>query len=92
MFLHVGNDVVINDRTLIGVFDLENTSVAVATKDFLAKAQKEGRVVNVTYELPRSFLVCEEMGVTTVYICQVSAATIRKRAQPEEETRELTDF
>ena len=80
MFLHLGNDVLINTKNLIGIFDIEKTSISKYTKDFLANAEKMKRIVNVSFELPKSFVVCldEELN-ETVYISQISAATLKKR-------------
>ena len=81
MFLHLGEDTVVRSREVVGIFDIEQTTIGRPTRDFLADAEKGGRVVTVSPELPRSFVVCHhpDRG-ETVYICQISAATLRKRA------------
>lgn len=80
MFLHLGNATVIKTDDIIGIFDLDNTTVSKATRDYLSKAEKAKRVFTVSYELPKSFIVCEnEKGQVTVYICQLSTATLLKR-------------
>ena len=81
MYLHLGMDTVVPAKEIIGIFDMENTTVSKTTRQFLADAQKGGRVVNVTPELPKSFIVCEHEGDETVYISQISAATLRGRAK-----------
>lgn len=67
-------------RDIVGIFDLDNTTISKHTRFFLAKAQKENRVVNVSMELPKSFIVCSENGLEILYISQLSAATLIKRA------------
>jgi hypothetical protein len=80
MFLHLGNDYTVNTKEIIGIFDIENTSVSKITKDFLGNAEKNRRVVYCTYELPKSFVVCLDSELTeTVYISQMSSATLLKR-------------
>lgn len=82
MFLHLGNTTVIHQDDIIGIFDLDNTTVSKITRDYLTKAEKEGKVVNVSTELPKSFIVCEnEEKEITVYICQISTSTLIKRAE-----------
>ena len=81
MYLHLGQNTVVDTEQLLGVFDLDNSTVSKHTRDFLARAQKEGRVVNVSMELPKSFIVCEENGRETVYISQISTATLLRRSQ-----------
>lgn len=80
MYLHLGEDTVVRWSEVVGIFDLEETTVSGNTRLFLADAEKGGRVINVTDELPRSFVVCADReGNETVYICQISAATLRRR-------------
>lgn len=81
MYLHLGQDTIVMTDKITGVFDLDNTTVSKHTRDFLGKAQKEGRVVNVTNEPPKSFLLCEKNGVETVYLSQMSPATLLRRAR-----------
>lgn len=57
MFLHLGQNTVVRTDNIIGVFDMDNSTVSKFTKGFLTKAQKENRVVNVSMELPKSFVV-----------------------------------
>lgn len=82
MYLHIGNDTVINTSELIGVFDIEKTSVSKNTKDFLRDAGKKGRVRYVSGEMPKSFAVCLDKDLNeTVYVTNISAATIKKRIE-----------
>ena len=52
MYLHLGQDTIVNQRDIVGVFDMDNSTISRHTRSFLSKAQKEGRVVNVSMELP----------------------------------------
>ena len=79
MYLHLGQDTVVKTDTVIGIFDLDNATVSKKTRDFLTQAEKDGKVVNVTYELPKSFIVCNDKGKTKVYISQISSVTLLKR-------------
>lgn len=79
MYLHLGSDVVITKKSIVGIFDLDTATISKHTKNYLALAEKEGRVVNVSYELPKSFVVCIEDGNTKVYISQISSQTLSKR-------------
>ena len=79
MYLHLGNDVVINTEKIVAMFDIDACTVSKKTRDFLAAAQKNGEVINVSYELPRSFVVCSDNGKTQVYISQLSTKTLSRR-------------
>lgn len=84
MYLHLGQDSVIRESTLIGIFDLDNTTSSKITRDFLNKAQEEGRTRLVSDDLPRAFVLAEEGGKSTVYLTLLSSQTLFKRAAEEE--------
>ena len=54
MYLHLGNDFIVNERDIVGIFDLEKSSVSKNTKDYLSEATKQKRVINCTLELPKT--------------------------------------
>lgn len=81
MYLHLGQDTVITTETVIGIFDMDECTVSKKTRDYLTAAEKRGRVVNVSFELPKSFVVCEKNGKITVYISQLSSKTLIKRSK-----------
>lgn len=82
MYLHLGQYTVVHTGEIVGIFDLDNSSVSRSTKDYLAQAQKKGWVVNVSEEIPKSFVVCrDKAGETKVYISPISSSTLRKRTK-----------
>ncbi len=80
MYIHLGEDISVRDSSVIGLFDIENTTIGPDTRAFLNKLEQAGRVVSVSDEMPKSFVICMEKGTETVYISSISAATLRKRA------------
>lgn len=81
MYLHLGRDIVVNDKDIIAIFDLDRTTIGKITKKYLSDAEKEKKVINVSDELPKSFIVCENKGNTIVYISQISTTTLLKRSK-----------
>ncbi len=79
MYLHLGQDTVITSDKIIGIFDIDKCTVSKKTRDYLAVAEKNGSVVNVSFELPKSFVVCSEGDEIKVYITQISSKTLIKR-------------
>jgi hypothetical protein len=77
MYIHLGQSVVVPDETVIGVFDMDNTTTSRVTRGFLAGAEKRGSVVNVSEELPKSFIITDGK----IYLSQLSSATIAKRSE-----------
>ena len=80
MYLHLGNETVIRKKDIIGIFDLDNATISVKTREFLRNAEKKGMVINVSSELPKSFVLCREKDELRIYICQLAPVTLIKRA------------
>ena len=81
MYISIGGDMAVRDRSVIGIFDLDNTSWSRHTRAFLAGAETRGEVVGVTDDLPKSFVLTEEFGMGRVYLTQFSSAVLEKRAR-----------
>ena len=81
MYLHLGESTVVREKDIIGIFDLDTTTVMKASRNFINKASKEGNVVNVSFELPKAFVVTRKKKETnkTIYISQLSSQTLYKR-------------
>lgn len=88
MYLHLGQETLVNTDDVVGLFDLDSTTLGKKTREFLAKAESEGRVVNVSTELPKSFVLVSPQkrpGAPPpkqgqrLYISQLSALTLKKR-------------
>ena len=78
MYLSIGNDMAVRDSSIIGIFDLDNTSTSRRTRDFLAKSEENGDVVPCD-ELPKSSILTSEYGFHRVRLTSLSAATLEKR-------------
>ncbi len=93
MYLHLGQAVVVRQQDIVGVFDMDNTTISRFTRSFLQNAEKNGYVEYVSMDLPRSFTVCgpaRRAGRTgarrqKVYISQISPRTLQKRADAGED-------
>lgn len=81
MYIHLGERISVNDTNVIGVFDLENTTIGPDTRNYLNTLEQQGRVVNVSDDMPKSFVVCTENGQEVAYISAISVSTLRKRAK-----------
>ncbi len=80
MYVHLGGDTVVLQKDIIAIFDLELTSISKITREFLHVAEEEGFVVNVSEDLPKSYVLTESDNESRVYISPISAATLFKRA------------
>jgi len=80
MYIHLGQETVVKEDEIIGIFDLDSTTVSEHSRKFISQAEKKGEVFNVSYELPKSFILCNKNKVNTVYISQISSQTLYKRS------------
>lgn len=76
MYIFLGGDVTIRADDVIGIFDIEECSTSRTTVDFLNASAKRLQVVNISDNMPKSFIVTSDK----TYISNVSHNTIRKRA------------
>lgn len=76
MYLHLGGDTVITDKNILGIFDMDTSTVNKATRDYLSKAEKDKKIVYVNYDLPKSFVVTDDK----IYVSPINTATLNKRA------------
>ena len=81
MYIHLGRDYVLNDRDIIGIFNLETTTTSPRGREFLNYAQKNGAVVSLSDELPQCYVLAEGAVVDTVYLSELSPAAMRRRAE-----------
>lgn len=80
MIIHIGNEVYVKSSDVVGIFDMENTSTGSITREFLNHASDTFEVVNVSYSMPKSFIVCEDSnGSRILYITNVSVNTLKNR-------------
>lgn len=79
MYLHIGNEYSVKISDILGVFDIENTTIGKYTKEYLERAEKEKRCVYTTLEMPKSFIIAMKNGREVVYISQLAVSTLRKR-------------
>jgi len=81
MYLHLGQNVVVSETDIIGIFDIDNTTGSHITKEFLKEAEKAGNVIYVSDELPGSYIVSGTEGKNYVHISQLSPQTLLKRSE-----------
>jgi len=79
MFLHLGENVVVPIKDVIGIFDLQNTMYSSDTIQFLRMAEEDGFVERITKEQPKSFVIAEVNKMSKIYLSPISSTTLTKR-------------
>ena len=78
MYLNIGSDMAVREKSIIGIFDMDNTSTSRRTREFLERSEKEGQVVPCD-DLPKSFVLTAEYGLNRVFLTSLSSTTLEKR-------------
>lgn len=81
MYLQIGKEKFIKAEEIIGIFDLDNTTVNKATREYLNSAQKNNEVETVSFDLPKSFIVTKEKNERKIYISSLNTSTLYKRME-----------
>ena len=80
MYLSIGYDFAVRESSIIGIFDLDNTSTSKRTREFLDRAEENGEVVPCD-DLPKSFVLTAEYGFNRVHLTSLNAYTLEKRME-----------
>jgi len=78
MYLSIGNDMAVRDTSIVGIFDMDNTSTSKRTREFLKKAEEQGQVIPCD-DLPKAYVVTMEYGFHRVHLTSFNSATLEKR-------------
>ncbi len=80
MYLNIGTEVLIKDNDILGIFDLDNTTVSKFTREYINTAAKKGECTTISFEeLPKSFIVTTKNDKKEIFISPLNTSTIFKR-------------
>ena len=79
MYVSIGADMSVRESSIIGIFDLDNTTCSKRGREFLERAEKDGSVIDVTGDLPRAFVLTREYGLERVYLTGLSSRALSQR-------------
>lgn len=78
MFLHIGGNISVPKKNVVGIFDAEKMKKSTISKEFLDLAKSEGII---EYSAPdqkrKSFIITTEK----IYYSPISSLTLQKRAE-----------
>ena len=78
MYLPIGNDMAVRESSIIGIFDMDNTSTSKWTRAFLSRAEKEGEVVPFD-DLPASFILTTEYAMTRIFLSEQPTRRLKEK-------------
>lgn len=82
MYLSIGNTTIIRYQDIVGIFDLDNTTQSRCTRNFLERGEREGKLISLGDDLPKSFVVCAIPDrEQKIYVVQPASATLKGRIE-----------
>ena len=93
MYLHIGNGITVRKKNIIGIFDLDSSTVSSVTKKYINKNEKEGNIIYGDNDLPRTFILHEEeIGEEKIYkikLSRISSQGLKIRAEGDDYSENL---
>ena len=83
MYVHIGNNRIVNEKNIVGLFDIDTTSMSRSTKNLLSEAEKEGRLSLCDDGIPKTFILTDD---DSVYFTRLSARTVADRIRGRRDT------
>ena len=81
MFLHLGENVVVPIKDIIGILDIETSSYSSDTIQFIRMAEEDGFVERINDEIPKSCIIAEVDKKSKIYLSPISSTTLSKRTE-----------
>ena len=76
MYVDIFSDDLVRKSDIVGIFDLDNTTIHRWTNDFLKRKQDEEKITYLFSDIPKSFIL---MSDGSVYVVEHSSRILRKR-------------
>lgn len=80
MYFFASGYKILNSDDIIGIFDTDTSTVSAVTRSTLRKAESEKRMESITREIPKSFIITDEIEGGKIYMSQISPKILKKRA------------
>lgn len=81
MFVHIGSGKSLKKKEVIGIFDLDTSTVSKITREFISGKEKMGEVKYNDSDLPRSFILSGDNKKSEVYLSRISTAGLGARLE-----------
>ena len=82
MYLYIGQNEILPEKRIIGIFDMDKATYNRRAMEFLTRAEQEGVVLDISGDIPKSFVVCDHpYHPQIVYLSQLNPATLQKRSE-----------
>lgn len=81
MYVHIGQDYLVPVRSIVCIFDMDTATASHRTRWLLSRLEREGRVIDLCEDLPRTGVLCVSEVGEMLYISQISSRTLLRRVE-----------
>lgn len=79
MYLHIGRDFVINNKDIIGIFNIDCIKNTKEYKSLYRKIEEENNIIKISENQNKTFILIKKDEKTKGYVSNIGASTIGKR-------------
>ena len=79
MYLHIGNGNSVKRKNIIGIFDLDTSTISKVTRKYISKMEKEGRVTYLDSDIPRAFILTGNRFESDIKLSRISSVGLKIR-------------
>lgn len=91
MFLHLGENIVIPQKEVIAILDMESVN-SIDSDRFLRISDEDGFVRKINNEIPKSIVLTERDKKSIIYLSPISSVTLVKRSDFRKEINNLINI
>ena len=79
MYFHIGNGKSVRDKDIIGIFDLDTSTISKITKKYISEKEKNSLIEYGDYDLPRAFIVTKSRKKEKIILTRISSVGLKQR-------------
>lgn len=79
MYTYIGNDIIIKNSSIIGIFNIDYVKNTKEYKSLKSSLEEKEKLVNVDEKNQKSFILTNNMNETKAYITKINVNTLLKR-------------
>ena len=92
MFIHLGGDFVVSKKDIVAICDMDTSTTSKITCDMLVRAEREGSIVTISNDLPKSFVVTMQENMNYIYLSPISSYALSGRMKQQETVTSTFEF
>ncbi len=79
MYLHIGKDLSLNSKDIIGIFNIDYIKNTKEYKSMYKSLQEDGKILDISDDTNKSFILIEKNKDKKGFITKIGVNTITKR-------------